>query len=197
MVEPLFFDYPSADRKWENWSWIFSCHSQIFDQAGTRDLKISFSFMARTHPQSLRQETSGRLRGPFFCLEKSGLATWKSGAISKVSTRPRSGTWSSFFRSRVLTPGLPSKYSPGPMLLHFSTAQLTWPSSLTEIRAGTIVVTAFFVAVMQQLLSEQKCLKIFFGSTSEPLASTRWIRLTFSRKLTIEKQERSNCYETF
>ena len=23
-----------------------------------------FSFMARTHPQSLRQETSGRLRGP-------------------------------------------------------------------------------------------------------------------------------------
>ena len=27
-------------------------------------LSVQFSFIARTHPQNLRQETSGRLRGP-------------------------------------------------------------------------------------------------------------------------------------
>ena len=32
--------------------------------AGQYDFQFSFSFMLRTHPQSLRQETSGRLRGP-------------------------------------------------------------------------------------------------------------------------------------
>ena len=65
-----------------------------------RDLKFQFSlsFIARTHPQSLRQETSGRLRGPYdiFLLHTSiftlrcedCFALSKKGAPSSLRWQP-------------------------------------------------------------------------------------------------------------
>ena len=65
-----------------------------------------FSFVARTHPQNLRQDTSGRLRGPKIVLFKLWIVTYHNlAAVSQsywaLYSQPRNWRWNRELRKRA------------------------------------------------------------------------------------------------